>query len=352
MSHGATRTHVNNEAVTLSDVARAAGVSLATASRALNGSPNRKVREDLTKRVQWAAEELNYSPNAQAQAMVRGHTNVIGLIVSDIADPYFSSVAAGVMREAKRHGLLVTMAVTERDAEREIEYVAALRRQRARAVILAGSRVDDQSKLERLAGELESFRNNGGRVAMVSQRKLPVNTVVIENRAGARRLCEALCGRGYRSFAVLAGPKALLTARDRLAGFRETAAKLGCAIPSSRVVYGEFTRDAGYDAAAELLDREHSQIDCVFAVTDVMAVGAMAAMRESGVDPGRDVAIAGFDDIGPLRDITPGLTTVRIPLEEIGARAFELAVAETDEAPKTVRVSGEVVLRESTPGLN
>src|SRR4051812_12577634 len=131
------RTNGSSETVTLSEVARVAGVSLATASRALNGSPNRKVGEDLVKRVQWAAEELNYSPNAHAQAMARGHTNVVGLIVSDINDPYFSTMAAGVIGQAEQHGLLVTMAITQRSTEREIEYVETLRRQRARAMIIA-----------------------------------------------------------------------------------------------------------------------------------------------------------------------------------------------------------------------
>src|SRR3954468_14203985 len=173
------RTNGNSEAVTLSDVARTAGVSLATASRALNGSADRKVREDLVKRVQWAANELNYSPNAPAQAMARGHTNVVGLIVSDIADPYFSTMAAGVIRQAERHGLLVTMAITQRSPTREIEWVETLHRQRARAVIIAGSRVDDRDALQRLGAEIASFQNSGGRVAMVSQRRLPVNTVLI-----------------------------------------------------------------------------------------------------------------------------------------------------------------------------
>src|SRR4051794_26406 len=294
----------STETVTLSEVARVAGVSLATASRALNGSADRKVREDLVKRVQWAAEELNYSPNAHAQAMARGHTNVVGLIVSDIADPYFSTMAAGVIRQAEAHGLLVTMAITQRSTDREIEYVETLRQQRARAVIIAGSRVDDRDALQRLGAEIESFERNGGRVAMVSQRRLPVNTVQIENRAASRDLAEALHTRGYRRFAVLAGPRGLLTARDRFTGFREGLTKLGCDSP--QVVHGEFTRDGGYDTMGELLADEHD-VDCVFAVNDVMAVGAMAAMRERDIQPGRDIGIAGFDDIVSLRDITPGL---------------------------------------------
>ena len=128
--------------VTLMDVANEAGVSLATASRAFNGS-TRRVREDLRERVLVAAKKLNYTANAPAQAMARGHTNVVGLLVHDIADPYFSSIAAGVMKAAEEHHLIVTVGSTMRRPQRELDYLAALRGQRSRAVILAGSRVDD-----------------------------------------------------------------------------------------------------------------------------------------------------------------------------------------------------------------
>jgi LacI family transcriptional regulator len=254
------------------------------------------------------------------------------------------------MRQAEQYGLLVTMAVTARKPEREIEHVEMLRRQRARAVIIAGSRVNDQSALERLGAEIESFRRSGGRVAMISQRRLPVDTVLVENRAGARALAEALCDLGYRRFAVLAGPRILLTARDRLTGFRDGLAKRRCELPAARIVHGDFTRDGGFDAMEELLARE-VEVECVFAVNDVMAVGAIAALRNRGIQPGSGVAVAGFDDIVSLRDITPGLSTVRIPLEEIGAHAFDLAVTEPGDEPRTVRVKGETVLRESTPGI-
>ncbi|HEY4421923.1 MAG TPA: LacI family DNA-binding transcriptional regulator, partial [Pseudonocardia sp.] len=134
---------VINASVTLLDVARAAGVSLATASRALNGS-TRRVRPDLRERVLEAAEALQYSANAQAQAMARGRTNLVGLVIGDVGDPYFSSIAAGAIRAAEGHQLVVTMACTFGREEREIDYVAALRSQRARAVIVVGSRVYDR----------------------------------------------------------------------------------------------------------------------------------------------------------------------------------------------------------------
>jgi LacI family transcriptional regulator, galactose operon repressor len=336
-------------AVTLLDVAKAAGVSLATASRALNGS-TRRVRPDLQERVLAAADALHYSANAQAQAMARGSTNIVGLVLSDVADPYFSSIAAGAIRAAEGHRLVVTMACTFGREERELDYVTALRGQRARALIIVGSRVQNRDLNERLAGEVRSFEQSGGRVAFVSQRRIPADTVVVENRAGARALAEALCGLGHRRFAILAGRSDLLTARDRCTGFREGTARAGVRIGADDIVHGGFTRDGGYAAMIELLDRG-LDATCVFAVNDVMAVGAMAALRDRGVPLPGGMAVAGFDDIAPLRDVTPALTTVRLPLEELGARALEMVLQPPAEQPRVRRVRGEVVLRESTPPL-
>lgn len=335
-------------AVTLLDVARRAGVSLATASRAFNGSSTRTVREDLRLRVLQAAAELDYTANAQAQAMARGRTNVVGLLVHDVADPYFSTIASGVMAAAAEHGLLLTMASTLRRPESELQHVAALRGQRARAVILAGSRVDDPEVTRRLGNDLTAFEQAGGRVAVISQKRLPVDTVLVENRVGARELVTRLVEQGYRDFAVLAGPAPLLTSTDRLAGFREGVRRAAASLPADDVVRGDFTRDGGYDAMSRLLDAG-TRAQCVLAVNDVMAVGAMAAVRERGMSLPDDMAVAGFDDIVTLRDVTPGLTTVRLPLERIGAMALELVLDERGGGPRTRRVRGEVVLRDSTP---
>ena len=336
-----------NRSATLADVAREAGVSLATASRVLNGS-TRIVGEQLRERVLTTAAELNYSANAAAQAMVRGHLDVVGVVVHDIADPYFSSIAAGVMERAEQAGLLVALSSTLRQPDREAEYVAAFRRQRVRAVILVGSRTTDPGQLARLRTEVERFESGRGRVAAVSQRRLPVDTVVVENRAGARALAEELVALGYRRFGVLAGPSHLLTAADRLAGFRSGLARHGITVDDDHVVPGEFTRDGGYVATGELLRRK-VDVSCIFAVNDVMAVGAMAALRDHRMPPPRRMAVAGFDDIATLRDVTPRLTTVRVDLEDLGRTALDLVLGEPGRAPRTRMARCEVVLRESTP---
>ena len=330
--------------VTLAEVARQAGVSLATASRVLNGS-TRQVSEELSDRVLRTAEQLGYVPNASAQALARNSSSLVGLVVHDITDPYFSCIAAGVTRVAEEAGLVVVLGTTGRRPEREVELLSTLRAHRARAVVLAGSRTTDRASQSRLAAEIEAFTEQGGRVACVSQAKLGTDTVVPGNRAGGRALARELTALGHKKFAVLGGPSELVVARDRLAGFKAGLSDAGIAPPM--VINGAFTRDGGYEAALELLASK-SRATCVFAVTDVMAMGAMAALRERGVRVPEDISIAGFDDIPTLRDTVPALSTVRLPLEEMGEIAAGLVLDAGGDEARTVRVAGEVVLRAST----
>jgi len=336
---------------TLHDVAREAGVSLATASRSLNGS-TRKVNDDYRQRVLAAAARLNYSPNFSAQAVAKGSTSTVALLVSDIADPYFSSIAAGVIRAAETQGLIVTMAVTERSTERELELVRALRGQRPRVMILTGSRSDGSESQTALVAELKAFAATGGRVVLISQEGLPFSTVVVDNYLGARALANSLVGQGYRRFAAIGGARTLVTSRDRLAGFADGLAEHGIAIHPDHVVRGEFTRDGGFAAATELLSDGLDQVDLVFAVSDVMAIGAMSAFREAGIVVPRDIAVAGFDDIDTARDVTPALTTVHIPLADLGQQAVELALSDAAlSSDEVIRVETRVILRASSPQL-
>ena len=332
---------------TLSDVAREAGVSLATASRSLNGS-SRTVREEYRQRVLAAARRLNYSANHSAQAVARGTSQTVAVIVSDIADPYFSSIASGVMRACEDQGLVVTMSITERRPEREAPLVRALRGMRPRSLILVGSRRADPRANRELQAELAAYESAGGRVTMIAQPTMPFRTVAIRNEEAAADLAEQLIGLGYRSMAVLAGPEQLFTARDRVRGFVGRCRELGVQIPQRRIVHGDFTRDGGFVAAAELHRRDLSDTELVFAANDVMAVGAMAYFRTAGLVLGRDIAIAGFDDIETLRDVSPALTTVALPLQQIGEAAVSLAL-DDHPADRVVPIDGSVIIRESTP---
>ncbi|MBB2968405.1 substrate-binding domain-containing protein [Leifsonia aquatica] len=324
---------MSENAPTLTDVAAHAGVSLATASRALNGSA-RKVNPELQDRVLASARTLGYSANVQAQAVARGTSNVVALVVGDIADPYFASISSGVVRVADERGLIVTITATgpysgPESMAREEAALDALRGQRPRAVVLAGSRVAG-------AGTRVGDRE---RVAVIGTGAADLRTVDVDNRGGAAALATQLLALGYEDFAVLAGPEELVTVRDRVDGFRSV-------VPAARVVHAEFTRAGGHRAMSGLL-AAGDRPACVFAVSDVMAIGAMAALREAGIAPGAEVAVAGFDDIPLVADVTPALTSVALPLADIGARALELALA--DDPSPAVPVVAEVRLRASTP---
>ena len=339
------------EQVTLADVARWAGVSVATASRALHGSVGRTVNPELRARVQAAAAELNYSPNANAQAVVRGTTTTVGLVVHDIGDPSAAALAAGVMSAAATRGLIVTISSTLSDPFAEVRHVEALRRQRARAIVLGGSRFNDEESAGRLGEELVGYAVGGGRVAVVGQPRLPLRTIGIDNAGSAGRLAATLASLGYRRAAVLAGPELIATSEDRVTGFRAGMADAGAPIPAEHVLVAPFSRDGGYVAMTELIDLGVlDDVDLVFAVNDVMAVGAIAALRDQGLRVPRDVAVAGFDDITTLRDVRPALTTVRLPMERIGADALDLALdGRPDDDVTVTTVIGDVVVRESTP---
>ena len=336
--------------VTLQDVADLAGVSITTASRVVSDGP-RRVGGQLVSRVHQAVAELGYTANLQARAVATGQSNMVGVVVHDIADPYFSSIAAGLIDIAYPLRLLVCLSSVPGEVG-EQEYVALMRAQRAQAVILVGSRSDDESALTALRAEIKAFAGSGGRVACVGQDLLGVDTILPENAAGAEALGRALVVQGHRRFAVLAGPRSVLTAQDRLAGFLAGLGEWSVSVEPRYIVHGAFTRDGGYEAMSAVLAMGEQPPDCVFAVNDVMAVGALARLRAEGLSVPGDVGLAGFDDISTLRDVYPPLTTVRLPLAGMGEMAARLVLSDSSPGrPRVVPVPGEVILRDSTVRL-
>ncbi|NMR29077.1 LacI family DNA-binding transcriptional regulator [Crystallibacter degradans] len=331
-------------AVTLSEVAKQAGVSLATASRVLNGS-ERRPAEVIAERVRTAALELGYVANAQAQALARSSTGLVGLVVHDIADPYFSSIARGVQQAVQEVRRQLLLAAAETGDSSVLSAVTAFAAHRTDVIIMAGSRSVRPD--ERLMNELKRYRDNGGRVVTIGQAWMEgTGTVFVNNRAGAEELLRVLAGTGQNRFAYLAGPDHLVTVEDRLAGFRDGLERTGA--EEVAVVHGPFNRDGGYQAAralAEQLGGGGLRGLTVLAANDVMALGAISAFRSMGLQVPRDLRVAGYDDIPTLSDYTPSLTTVRLPLEEIGHLAADLAFSEMANA--TRNISGAVVLRES-----
>lgn len=329
-------------ASTLTEVARLAGVSPATASRVLNGS-DRKPGPGVSERVRQAAEELGYIPNAQAQALAKSSSGLIGLIVHDIADPYFSAIARGVQSVAKTQNKMVLLATTGGTPADEKEAVAAFAARRADAIVIAGSRSsrpEDQQANTELAAELDRYCRNGGHVGIVGQaivgagRSEGYHLVELPNEELAFELAGQLAQVHTGEFVIVGGPEGLVTSDDRVRGFQKGLANAG--LPPAEVVNTSFNRAGGYEAGRQLAERIRSSQTseerpdeaeqkksrlCIFAANDVMAIGVVAALREEGLRIPRDALIAGFDDIETLRDFRPALSTVRLPLEEIGRLA-------------------------------
>lgn len=328
---------------TLEDVAHAAGVSLATASRVLNGS-ERKVADSYRERVERAAEQLGYSTNVSAQSIARGSSPVIALLVSDIADPYFGLIASGVARGADEHGLIVTISVTERDPDREARILRALRGQRPKGLILAASRADEASETD-TRHEIAEFVRTGGRVVVLGEAGPGTRAIEIDNRAGGEMLGRRMGELGYRRAIALAAGEGVRTSDERLAGFRAGFVAQGGEL--TRVYHGDFRQESGAEFMAKAL---HDGVDTgtlVFALSDVVAIGAMSAIRTAGREIGNDIAVCGFDDVPSSRDVSPALTTVHVPLAEVGHEAFRAVVDGDDWAPRELVLT--VVERESTP---
>lgn len=329
-------------APTLDDVARTAGVSLATASRVLNGS-ERKVAESFRERVESAAAALGYTTNVSAQATARGSSPVIALLVADIADPYFGLIASGVARGADEHGLVVTIAITERDPVREARIVRALRGQRPQGLILAASRTEEPMEAE-TARELTEFARLGGRTVTFGPDGVGDRRVEIDNRAGAEALGQRMAECGYRTAIAIGAAEGVRTSDERLAGFRAGFEAAGGTI--DRVLRGDFRRESGAAAMTEALADSVEKGTLVFGISDVVAIGAMSAIRDAGRAIGADIAVCGFDDVPSSRDVTPALTTVRVPLSDVGYQAFRATVdADWQQPPLPL----EVVVRASTP---
>lgn len=338
----------NKRHVTLAEVAERAKVSLATASRALHSAGSRTVREDLRSRVLLAAAQLGYTPNAHAQALAGGMSSTVGLITHDVSDPYFASISRGAMRVATEHRALVMLVSTLRDPERELAYVSALRAQRARAILLLGSGFEDKYYTRTMREELQAYAASGGRVAMVSHHNFAFDAVKPDNRGGAAALAKTLYDMGHRRIAVISGPKCLTTVSHRLGGFLGSLAEHDVEVPPTLVIETEFSQEGGHMATQELLS---NGLPCtaLFCTSDVMAIGALQALKEAGIRVPEDLSLAGFDDIPIVRQLTPALSTVALPLEQMGEAVMSLALdGDKRSRARTQRIPATVVLREST----
>jgi LacI family transcriptional regulator len=297
----------------LADISRRAGVSIATASRVLNGSSH-PVSEATRSRVLAAADELGYRPSELARALVKRTSRIVGVIVGDIVDPYFAEIARGVEDVAARVGHLTMVCNADRRPAAELAHLDVLRDYHAAGVVFAGSGYEHAAEAAALRAAVEELQEGGAVVVALAARDLECPSVLVDNRAAAREATEHLLELGHRRIAFVEGPAGLHTSTHRLEGFR---AAIDAAGAEAAVLPGGFEFEAGAAAAEALLADELP--DAVLGVNDEVAIGLLTGLRRGGVDvPGR-VSVAGIDDTRPARLVD--LTSVSLPLHELGEMA-------------------------------
>ena len=335
----------------ITEVAKLAGVSTATASRVV-GEVDYPVSQATRQRVLAAARELDYVPNALARGLLKSTVPIVGVIVHDITDPYFNEVVRGVEDAANAAGYLVITCSSDRDPARENSYARLLRSLRAAAVIFAGSGIADPGANAELARHVTGIRANGSAVVHLSPHADGPPDVGIDNVAGIAAMVAALVELGHTRIAFLAGPETLLVARERLAGYRRGLVDARLAVDERLIVNTGFDRAGGAAGVDELIARgvEFTAISCA---NDLLALGALQRLAELGRAVPGEVSVAGFDDIAIAALAAPHLSTVRLPLRELGRRGFDNAmrtIAGETVAPQTLPT--EVVLRDSTARRN
>lgn len=329
----------------LIDVAEAARVSIATASRALSGADG--VSEEVAARVREVAQEMGYIANVHARTLAGGASRSVGLVVHEIGDPYFSEIASGVLGVATDEGLSVQICHTGRDPETELTALRGLIANRVGAIIIAGSGFVASATQAAAKRELQRYQAGGGRVAVIGRHHLGVPAVVPDNVGGGRAIADHLLGLGHRRIAIASGSRALTTIADRLAGISEALAAYGLSLEKLPLVEAAFTRDGGKQAAEQIL-ADHPDTTAILSLNDDMAIGVLSQLRWSGVAvPGR-ISVTGFDDVAVAGDLAPSLTTVRLPMTKMGASALRLAFREPAARPRRQRVPVELVVRDST----
>lgn len=348
--------------VTLADVAARAQVSPATVSRVLNG--NYPVAAATRERVLRAVDDLDYVLNGPASSLAAATSDLVGILVNDIADPFFGIMAGAVQSEIGGPGgraggeRMAVVCNTGGSPERELTYLTLLQRQRAAAVVLTGGALEDPAHAAAMSAKLARLADAGTRIVLCGRPPLEdsdaaVATLTFDNRNGGRRLTEHLLTLGHRRIGYVAGPMERTTTRHRLEGHRDALAASGDG--GGRVddqdeltVHGPYTRRSGYEATLELL-RRAPDLTAIVAANDTVALGASAALRERGLRIPEDISVAGFDDLPFSVDAVPALTTVRLPLYEAGARAGRLATGAEEAPPGGVATIGaELMVRGST----
>lgn len=329
--------------VTVRDVAKVAGVSASTVSRVFNHSDlvNAQTREH----VRTVANQMGYRPNATARSLSQGRTQAVGVVVPAPHGEFFSEIIRGIdeVAQASGHHLLISSAhysVSESEAALD-----ALR-DRVDGLLVMTTHVETSTDVLPMTGidVPVVFMNS----ALHAE---GYNAFEIENEGGARTVTQHLIDRGARRIGIILGPPDSHDVQARVQGYRAALSAAGLDPDAQPVIEGDFTQASGYAAGQQILELDPLP-DAFFVCNDYMAIGAMAALQEEEVRIPDDLAIAGFDDIPSARYTTPALTTVRVPVYDLGRQAAERLVemihSAEGPAPRRQMLPSELVVRSST----
>lgn len=328
---------------TIRDVAKRAGVAPITVSRVINHSGY--VRQKTRERVKAAIAELAYVPNTLARSLRSKRTNTLGLILTDITNPFWTTVARGVEDAASDAGFNVIFCNTDESEAKQDKYLRVLLQKRVDGVLLVPARST--------AEPIEFIRKQDTPVAVLDRRVPDAQADVVrgDSEGGAYQLVRLLLSLGHRRIAMLSGPQGVSTAEDRVAGYRRALVEAGLDASAELVQHGEFTQASGYEMTQQVLTAT-LRPSALFAANNFIALGAIRALRDAGLQVPEDMALVGFDDLSPALVGDPFLTVAVQPAYEMGQRATEVLLArlsgQVPEEYQEIVLPTEVIVRKSS----
>jgi LacI family transcriptional regulator len=308
----------------LQDVATLASVSTATVSRVLSGSSH-PVAASTRERVLEAAKVLDFEPNMLASGLARSRTQVAAVIVHDVMDEYFSEIARGIEDEAYANGYVTVVCNTDRDPHKEVHYLRKLRALQVDAILFTAGGVRDPGHRAEVDRQLAKVEAAGGVIVRLAPHPGGRPDVGYSNRIGLSLAIDHLVGLGHGTIGFLSGPAGIATSTDRLTAMRHAMKRHGLALADPLIFDGGFSRRGGERAAAEFVDAG-LPATAVVAANDQAAIGFMRGLRDRAVNVPGGVSVVGYDDIGSSGFVEPPLTTVHVPLYDLGVRGMRWAL--------------------------
>jgi LacI family transcriptional regulator len=336
----------NGKSVTITDVAKAAGVSISTVSRVTNGSA--PVTEELRNRVLKAMAELGYRPSILAPSL--RELPSIGVIIPDISTPFFARVVQGIedVCLANNHPVLICNAGG--DPEREVLYADELSRLRVGGVIFAGAWGWEYDE------HIAELHRRGIPLCLINREvsDLAVDMVLVDKTMGNYEATSHLLNLGHTAIACISGIPSAAVAHERVRGYRRAMEEAGIGVDESLIVHAQLSVEGGYRAGRELLMRERRP-SAIFARTDLLALGVLHAAWDLGIRVPDELSVVGFDDSPLVDHVTPPLTTIRQPQYEMGAKAATLLferMANSDLPQRQIIIQPRLILRQTTAAHN